>query len=160
VDEGLDDDGDGLSICEGDCDDTDPLTFPGALEQCDELDNDCDGQLAAYEYDNDGDGYLECEECDDTDATVYPGAPETCDDGVDSDCLDDLEETEVDNDSDTYSECAGDCNDEDGAVNPGAEELCNQGQDDDCNPATSEIADSDLDGSTSARGTATTSTPA
>ncbi|HHO52167.1 MAG TPA: hypothetical protein ENK18_15150 [Deltaproteobacteria bacterium] len=35
-------DGDGVAACD-DCDDDDPNTFPGAVERCDGLDNDCDG---------------------------------------------------------------------------------------------------------------------
>lgn len=41
----LDLDGDGTSPAEGDCDDFDVQTFPGADELCDEVDNDCDGQV-------------------------------------------------------------------------------------------------------------------
>ena len=51
------------------------------------MDNDCDGQLPAYEADNDGDGYMVCEgDCNDNNDDVNPGAPEDCDDGVDNDC--------------------------------------------------------------------------
>jgi hypothetical protein len=38
-----DDDGDGWTENEGDCDDADATTYPGASEVCDGLDNDCDG---------------------------------------------------------------------------------------------------------------------
>ena len=38
-------DGDGQAECDGDCDDGDPLTYDGAAEQCDGLDNDCDGAV-------------------------------------------------------------------------------------------------------------------
>ncbi len=38
-------DGDGLTGCMGDCDDTDLLTFPGAREVCDGVDRDCDGRI-------------------------------------------------------------------------------------------------------------------
>lgn len=36
-------DGDGVDAAAGDCDDADPTVFPGAVEVCDGLDQDCDG---------------------------------------------------------------------------------------------------------------------
>ncbi len=39
--QGIDADGDGVSVVGGDCDDADATIFPGALEQCDGVDNDC-----------------------------------------------------------------------------------------------------------------------
>jgi hypothetical protein len=39
----LDDDGDGLSECEGDCNDASEFTYPGAIEVNDGLDNQCAG---------------------------------------------------------------------------------------------------------------------
>jgi len=81
-----DDDNDGYSECQGDCDDTDPTTYPGATELCDGKDNDCDGIVPADEQDADGDGFMICAgDCDDSDPTTYPGAPELCD-GKDNDC--------------------------------------------------------------------------
>ena len=41
----IDDDGDGQSECEGDCDDSDATIFSGAPELCDGIDNDCDGAV-------------------------------------------------------------------------------------------------------------------
>lgn len=42
----VDDDGDGLSENEGDCDDANAAVFPGALELCDGVVNDCDGSAS------------------------------------------------------------------------------------------------------------------
>ncbi len=55
----IDQDGDGWSVAEGDCDDTDPASWPGAAELCDGLDNDCDNSLSAEEDDADGDDGLD-----------------------------------------------------------------------------------------------------
>ena len=82
-------DGDGVTILEGDCDDDDPLNFPGNDEACDGQDNDCDGTIDETTscYDDDGDGLSEDEgDCDDSDEFVYPGAQEVLTDGVDNDC--------------------------------------------------------------------------
>ena len=93
-------DGDGY-LSTDDCDDNSPTAHPGAIEICDGIDNNCNGEIdegvtTTYYADADGDGYgahddiIEaCEgpdgyipvgnDCDDTDPEVYPSAPETCD---------------------------------------------------------------------------------
>ena len=82
-----DEDGDGVTLCGGDCDDDDPDVFPGAEEVCDGLDNDCDGVVADDEVDEDGDGWSTCDgDCDDADAGANPDAEEICDNAVDEDC--------------------------------------------------------------------------
>ena len=45
-----------------DCDDTNDDVNPGATEQCDGIDGDCDGTLSWLEADDDGDGLFACEE--------------------------------------------------------------------------------------------------
>jgi hypothetical protein len=60
----FDNDHDGYTTCEGDCDDGNPAINPGATETCDEVDNDCDGLLneegaqgcTIYYKDEDNDG--------------------------------------------------------------------------------------------------------
>lgn len=107
---GHDFDGDGVSENENDCDDQDPLGFPGAGERCDGSDNDCDGFIdedavdtVVWYYDEDNDGYgkdaiaqAACDaptpkyvtvggDCDDTRDDVHPTADEFCD-TRDNDC--------------------------------------------------------------------------
>jgi hypothetical protein len=84
-----------------------PATYESQESSCDELDNDCDGQvdelLRELKYpDADLDGYGSAsggsrvcpgvagwvdsgDDCDDTDPLTYPGAPEICD-GKDNNC--------------------------------------------------------------------------
>jgi hypothetical protein len=69
----LDDDGDGFSECAGDCDDTEADVYPGGVEQCNGIDDDCDGAVdedAAGE-DTDGDGVHQL--CDNCPSEANPG---------------------------------------------------------------------------------------
>ncbi len=137
-------DEDGFRACDDDCDDGDPDRYPGNLEVCDGLDNDCEEGVPPDELDLDSDGYLACAECDDTDASVNPdGDDELICDGRDTDCdgqvgphevdLDgdgdpacsdcedgDAAQNSHDLDGDGHSSCALDCDDGDASVNPTA----------------------------------------
>jgi hypothetical protein len=104
-----DDDGDGFTENQGDCNDAEAGAAPGGVEVCDDgIDNDCDGAVdcadedcagdAACEEppvgctDADGDGFFAeggCGtevDCDDSDEDIHPEAPEVCEDGIDQDC--------------------------------------------------------------------------
>jgi hypothetical protein len=127
-----DNDDDGYTTGDGDCDDTDAAINPGATEVCNSQDDNCDGVIDEG-FDVDGDGFKSCgpeADCNDSDAAIYPGATEICD-GADSDCDGDLPEQEWDLDGDLWVECNGDCDDGNAGVNPGAIEACN-GEDDNC----------------------------
>jgi hypothetical protein len=115
---GPDEDGDGyapISVGGTDCDDSNPAINPSAIEQCDELDNDCngfvdddpiDGLLWHLDADTDGyggqllseeacsapSGYVDnTDDCNDLDGAVYPGATELCN-GLDDDCDGDIDD--------------------------------------------------------------------
>jgi len=101
----------------GDCDDAAPDVFPGADELCNDVDDDCDGDVdedpvdgTTWIIDPDGDGYgadgattvVSCAEpgdtwttvagdCDGADPSVHPGASESCND-IDDDCDGDIDE--------------------------------------------------------------------
>jgi predicted outer membrane repeat protein len=100
---------DGYVAAGGDCDDADADTYTGAVELCDLLDNDCDGEADedrtdfTWYTDGDGDGYgddatefTDCDrpdgvtdrggDCDDADASVNPEGVDVPDNGIDEDC--------------------------------------------------------------------------
>ena len=106
----IDNDGDGWTEEQGDCDDGNPAAGPGLTEVCDDgIDNDCDGKTDCADpdcaetpdcqpcEDADGDGYfaeIGCgtdPDCDDADPARSPGTAEVCDDGIDNDCDGDID---------------------------------------------------------------------
>ncbi|MFZ5364949.1 MAG: putative metal-binding motif-containing protein [Patescibacteria group bacterium] len=133
----LDADGDGYTVAEGDCDDTDAAVHPGATERCDGVDNDCDGNVdEGCQVDADHDGSFLPADCDDHNNTVYPGAPERCDE-LDNDCDGQTDEgCIVDEDGDGYSPPI-DCDDTDFSIHPAALEICDD-IDNDCDGLTDE----------------------
>ncbi len=91
----IDNDGDGFTENQGDCNDSNASIHPGALEICgDGIDQDCNGRdldcnntIDPDDIDNDGDGYTENRgDCNDFNASIHPGALEICGDGVDQNC--------------------------------------------------------------------------
>jgi uncharacterized protein (TIGR02145 family) len=118
---GIDDDNDGYTQNQGDCDDTDATIYPGATEILDGIDNDCDGSVdedlcgngtidsgedcddgglndpasncyeCQYFEDADNDGFNAYFDCNDFDASIYPGAEEI-EDGIDNDCDGEIDE--------------------------------------------------------------------
>ena len=143
-------DHDGVSTCDGDCDDHNAQVAPGKPEVCDGQDSDCDAGTTAEpgEADDDGDGYRACAgDCADDDADLNPAQAELCD-GLDNDCSGSPDAPgEIDLDGDGYMVCEDDCNDLEYGVHPGAPELCD-GLDDDCNGLADadEVGEVDLDG--------------
>ena len=116
-----------------DCDDSSAEISPDGLEECDGVDNDCNGAVddlpsdfedpffAVY-LDNDGDGFGDAstlfyacdtsegvvdiaDDCDDSNASVYPDAEEVCD-TIDNDC-----DTIVDEQESGQGQC-DECTDE------------------------------------------------
>ena len=129
-----DDDGDGFSELDGDCNDADENIHPDAGETCgDGIDNDCNGAIDEGEPDGDGDGFSTCQgDCDDDNMWVHPAADEIPADGIDNNC-DGIIDADID--ADGYTEADGDCNDFDEDINPGANERCFDGIDNDCDMA-------------------------
>ena len=122
-------DGDGF-VSDVDCDDANANIFPGAEEICDNIDNNCDGQIdeglaLAYYQDLDGDGFGDPEisitsctgqvgytlnntDCDDNNMNINPGATEICD-GLDNNCDGQIDENILstyyaDNDGDGFGD--------------------------------------------------------
>lgn len=146
----VDDDLDGWTEDQGDCDDLDGSVHPTAQEVANGIDDNCDGLVdeGTDAFDDDGDCYcetapcagsieaacgtLEGGDCDDDAEGRHPNATETCD-SSDEDCDGSIDEgtTCVDDDNDGFTEIAGDCNDSDGTIRPGAPEVAD-GIDQDC----------------------------
>ncbi len=169
----LDEDGYDVTV---DCNDADGAVFPGAVEICNDVDDNCDvlvdndatDQKTTY-GDGDADGYGDpvnastgCvapagfvddnTDCDDGARDIYPGAAEAdCTDPIDYNC--DGSSGFADADGDGYAACK-DCDDKDAQISPIGVELCD-GDDNNCDGTTDEdsaanaktwYADTDTDG--------------
>ena len=109
--EQIDDDGDGYSEEEGDCNDADPNLSPDATELADQIDNNCNGLIddGTPYFDDDGDcfcetvpcsgtianpsdcGVLQGGDCNDASNQDSPASDELCD-GLDNDCDGEIDE--------------------------------------------------------------------
>ncbi len=160
----------GYAATDTDCDDADAAVNPDATEVCNDIDDNCDGDIdedtaadaTAWFADVDEDGYgdpadsvTSCDEqsgrvdngadCDDTDPAVHPGATPWYDDADSDGYGDDAGVPNYDCEAPSgYTHVTGDCDDADAAINPGAEEVCD-GVDNDC--------DGDIDGGATDAGT-------
>jgi hypothetical protein len=156
VDDGtdaFDDDGDGYSENEGDCDDNDPTLNP--IDMDSDYYSTCQGDCDDFSdfltpQDLDGDGYSTCQgDCDDDDPElqlddVDGDGYSTCDDDCDDD---DAYLTPEDADGDGYSTCDDDCNDNNALLTPVDDD--NDGFstcDGDCNDGSSSFTPIDSDG--------------
>ena len=148
----IDNDGDGFSPNDGDCNDDDINIYPGQTEIVNNTDDDCNGLAddGTSAYDDDGDSFSEDQgDCDDSDASIYPNATEV-ENGVDDDCDQYTDEgsNSFDDDGDCFCEtapCVGsiepsctniqgnDCDDTTSDISPAAMEICGNVIDENCN---------------------------
>ena len=148
--DGVDVDQDGVSEADGDCDDTNPDVYPGRMEDCNGVDDNCNEMADEGYPDSDGDLVADCvdeETCDgvdnDGDGDIDEGFADSDGDGI-ADCVSNEECDGIDNngdgqidegfdlDGDGVKSCEGDCDDADSEVFEGATEIPGDGKDNDC----------------------------
>ena len=175
----VDGDGDGLTVAQGDCDDTDVniTNFTYFRDADSDTFGDASNTTTGCTVPA---GFVEVSgDCDDTRSDVNPLATEICD-GLDNDCDTDIDDADsgvdtstgttfyADDDIDTYGDdldtvqqceapngyvaIPGDCNDSDVNINPGATDIANDGIDQNCDGVDNDGGDNDGDGFTVAQG--------
>ncbi|WP_162296716.1 PQQ-dependent sugar dehydrogenase [Confluentibacter citreus] len=141
------DPGEGFSLNNTDCDDTEALAYPGNTEiPYDGIDNDC--KPITLDDDLDGDGFIQANDCDDTKPNINPDTIWYAGIDLDGDTffgsVSSL--TQCESPGPEYSTIEpeiNDCDDNNAEINPSKTEIPGNGIDDDCNPATQ---DDDIDG--------------
>ncbi len=141
-----DNDGDGFNFSQ-DCNDSDPSINPSAVEVCDGVDNNCDGQIdegnpnggAACNTHAPGvcaQGVTSCQNGTLTCQQTNTASADVCGDGLDNNCDGSVDEScaqvDPDRDFDGYP-ASIDCNNFDPRINPGTSEVCGDGIDNNCN---------------------------
>ncbi len=125
----LDQDSDGYTVLQGDCNDNDPAMNPGQVE----ISNDPDGVnedcYVGPQNDADEDGFPYNYDCNDADPTAYPRAPEV-NYGPELNCIDG-DQHDLDKDGWWGTE-GSDCDDLNAAISPNAFEDPFNGIDDNC----------------------------
>lgn len=154
---GVDADNDGVTVEDGDCDDANADVFPGQLEECNGIDDNCNDLADEGFPDADGDAVADCqdsEDCDgadnDGDGGIDEGFADVDQDGV-ADCVDSEDCDGLDNDDDGLidegydadgdgvTQCENDCDDGDASAYPGASEVADDGVDNDCDQMIDEL---------------------
>jgi len=143
-----DDDNDGVADNQ-DCEPLNPAVYPGVLEDCNGLDDDCDDLVDEGFLDSDQDGVADCVDLDDD----GDGVPDTLDncpampnqEQLDSDFDKQGDVCDPDDDGDGYPD-DNDCGPLDKMIFPGAAELCDC-KDNNCDGNADEgFTDTDGDG--------------
>ena len=160
------DDDDDQVADEDDCQPFESSVYPGAEEECNGKDDNCnfepDEGFSDYDFDaladcvdddDDNDGSADAADCGPLNAAVYPGAEEKCD-GLDNDCDGPADEDFEDSDGDGQADCLDEDLDNDGVPNmdDNCPSLANQGQEDADGDGLGNLCDDDMDGDGIANG--------